>query len=46
LRGDEIRACWEEGTTLARAGGGEVAGNERALPVIEPRTGLWADIDA
>jgi hypothetical protein len=45
LRGDEIRACWEEGVTLGRDGD-EVAGNERALPVVEPGIGLWADIDA
>jgi hypothetical protein len=49
LRGDEIRACWEEGATVVRA---ELAADvpdigpgRPALPALEPTVELWADLD-
>ena len=50
LRGDEIRACWEEGGTVLRAGdatdGASRVGDRPAtLPVAEPIVELWADLD-
>lgn len=56
LRGDEIRACWEEGATVVRTGGpldgpdlsGEqppIVAGQPGHPGHEPIVELWADLD-
>jgi hypothetical protein len=45
LRGDEIRACWEEGATTVRRAESDGAIDPPGLPVLEPTVELWADLD-
>ena len=51
LRGDEIRACWEEGATVVRSGGADTAeapdivAGQPVLPTPESSVELWADLD-
>ena len=51
LRGDEIRACWEEGATVVRPGGADAAdaadivAGQPVLPAPDPIVELWADLD-
>jgi hypothetical protein len=49
LRGDEIRACWEEGATVVRSGEAadapDLVSRQPAPPAPEPIVELWADLD-
>lgn len=46
LRGDEIRGCWEEAPAVERPDQLPDRVDPSNLPVVmDPRTGLWADVE-